>query len=585
MRKFIYISSFIINPIYISPSLCQNIINPYNDHLGAPSSYPVLNAPAGNNLYSLHPAHIDNLIGGWSGEYEIAMKDHFWHRDADIRNNHAVSVIIESASFPFLPPCAANTNGCADDPNNPPPVPTQRTLVMPWSAYDANNHTWLTYLKNRTEVIPMDAGGDGQTQLHQTLVSNVFTKGGPVLAPGISRRILPHSALKHTVRLHCGNSINYPVISSFTFYYDLTRGRTRWYPFRTDNYTSGALEHDLMMRPVLHIRPNYPGSGITDVETLYDDASNDDWYIGGTLPYFPCDEIPVAACSHFKSDFPVNHCSSTLPVFAKEDQQKDRLYEYVYPGPFTLISAILFGPDKADVLAGYIYDDQNSQFIYRGAGPNNGSLTLKHQYYIDQNIDMTDINPDEKVIYNPSEVHITADNLIFPSYYTFKTIRGVYPTEAEVLADYTPENGCWNISDLRQVPVRTDLRTDVAGYPNNPAVEDHSVFASIYYLEPGSKLTIAECAKIFDAYFEVKQGASLIFNDHSQVVGMEDKSSNSGRYKIKCEGGAVLRNNADVQYVQNGIITQTNPLNYIARQTIEAGHAVDPNTDQPQGNF
>ncbi|MBL7928361.1 MAG: T9SS type A sorting domain-containing protein, partial [Bacteroidia bacterium] len=46
-----------------------------------------------------------------------------------------------------------------------------------------------------------------------------------------------------------------------------------------------------------------------------------------------------------------------------------------------------------------------------------------------------------------------------------------------------------------------------------------------------------------------------------------------------------LRNNADVQYVQNGIITQTNPLNYIARQTIEAGHAVDPNTDQPQGNF
>ncbi|MBL7928585.1 MAG: hypothetical protein JNL47_03785, partial [Bacteroidia bacterium] len=85
---------------------------------------------------------------------------------------------------------------------------------------------------------------------------------------------------------------------------------------------------------------------------------------------------------------------------------------------------------------------------------------------------------------------ITADNLIFPSYYTFKTIRGVYPTEAEVMADYTPENGCQNISDLRQVPVRTDLRTDVAGFPNNPAVVDHSVFASIYYLEPGSKLTL-----------------------------------------------------------------------------------------------
>ncbi|MBL7928628.1 MAG: hypothetical protein JNL47_04000, partial [Bacteroidia bacterium] len=449
MRKLTLLLLFVLTFFPLS-SISQNVINPYMEHLGTPQNYPVIGAPSNNYLYSLHPDDIDDLIGGWSGEYEIAMKDHFWHRDADIRNNHAVSVVIESASFSFLPPCAANPAGCADDPNNPPPVPTQRTLVMPWSAYDANNHTWLTYLKNRTEVIPVDAGGDGQTLLHQTLVSNVFTKGGPILAPGISRRILPHTALKHTVRLHCGTSINHQVISSFTFYYDLTRGRTRWYPFRMDNFNSNTVQHDLMLRPVLHIRPNYPGSAFSFVETYYNDTGNSDWYIGGTIPYFPCDEIPVGACNHVKSDFPANFCNSSSSLFAEEDQQKKRAFEFAYPATYTLISAILFGPDKADVLTGYIF--QNNQFVYRGAGPNNGSLTLKHQYYIDQNIDMTDINPDEKVIYNPSEAHITADNLIFPSYYTFKTIRGVYPTEAEVMADYTPENGCQNISDLRQVP-------------------------------------------------------------------------------------------------------------------------------------
>lgn len=105
---------------YYSITYSQNIINPYTDYTSTQAVIeypdPSINLPF--QVYSLHPDDIDNLIGGWSGEYEISMKDHFWHRDADIRNNHAVSVIIESASFPFLPPCAANSNGCADDPNN-----------------------------------------------------------------------------------------------------------------------------------------------------------------------------------------------------------------------------------------------------------------------------------------------------------------------------------------------------------------------------------------------------------------------------------------------------------------------------------
>ncbi|MFN3667347.1 MAG: hypothetical protein ACK4S0_14375 [Sediminibacterium sp.] len=118
MRTHVLFLLSFIKALFPWPAISQNIINPYKEHLGIPQIYPVLAAPPGNYLYSLHPVHIDNLINGWTGEYEIAMKDHFWHREADIRNNHAISVIIESASFPFLPPCAANPAGCADDPNN-----------------------------------------------------------------------------------------------------------------------------------------------------------------------------------------------------------------------------------------------------------------------------------------------------------------------------------------------------------------------------------------------------------------------------------------------------------------------------------
>jgi hypothetical protein len=428
MAKRILFCLISVNSLLCFALSGQNIINPYQDYnQQQPPKYPILGAPPGNNLYSLHPDHVDNMINGWTGEYEIALIDHFWHRDADIRNNHAISIIIEAASFPFLPPCATAANGCGDDPANPPSVPTQRVLVMPWSNFNLNNQSWLGGLLNKTVPIQFDPGGDGQTIDHMTLVSAGLTKAGPIIpAPLGDRYILPHTVLKHTVRLHCGTDINDPVISSFTFYYDLTRGRLRWYPFTPDNLNSNAQEHDLMIRPILHIRPNWPGSGINNVETRYDDAGNSDWYANGTIAYYPCDEIPVGACNHIKSDFPLGFCNSTLPVFAFEDQSKNRIFDYVYPAPYTLTSAIIFGPGRADELAGYSF--QNNQFEYRGAGPNLGHQTLKHQYFIDQNLDLTILNPDERVIYNPSEVHITASDLVFPSYYTFKTVRGVYPT-------------------------------------------------------------------------------------------------------------------------------------------------------------
>ncbi len=75
------------------------------------------------------------------------------------------------------------------------------------------------------------------------------------------------------------------------------------------------------------------------------------------------------------------------------------------------------------------------------------------------------------------------------------------------------------------------------------------------------------------------------FNDYSQILGYEDKDNNYGRYKIRGEGGAILRNYSQVQNVQNGNIFQSIPLNYIATSHIIAGENVDPDTDQPTGIY
>ncbi|MBK8845274.1 MAG: hypothetical protein IPO27_01460 [Bacteroidetes bacterium] len=76
------------------------------------------------------------------------------------------------------------------------------------------------------------------------------------------------------------------------------------------------------------------------------------------------------------------------------------------------------------------------------------------------------------------------------------------------------------------MPVRTDLRSENVNDPNDPNNPEHSVFASRYYLEGGSKLTIDACCNIYDAAFDViNEGATLIFENHPTNLGYEDKSS------------------------------------------------------------
>jgi len=106
-----------------------------------------------------------------------------------------------------------------------------------------------------------------------------------------------------------------------------------------------------------------------------------------------------------------------------------------------------------------------------------------------------------------------------------------------------------------------------------------------YYIEDKATLNIKNCVKIFDARFAVYEGGTLLFDDYSQILGYEDVVNNLGRYKIRGEGGAILRNYKDVQYVQNANINQIQPLHYIATSSIDCGDDVDPDTDQPIGPY
>lgn len=221
--------------------------------------------------------------------------------------------------------------------------------------------------------------------------------------------------------------------------------------------------------------------------------------------------------------------------------------DYLHPAPYS-ITGFDVRNNNGQNSVGYNFD---------------GTLIggISHTYVIDKNIDLTIINPEEKIIYNPSEVEITADDLIFPSSYTFKTIRGIYPTAAEVNAANTAANG-GPYTDLRQVPVPTDLRNSL--YPTQPNK------ASIYTLKSGSKLTIRPCVTIYDATFIVETGAILIY----------DPSLTYGRYEIVNNGGTVSIEAFNLLF-QNQIITATKI--YEAKNSIVAGTNVNPN--KPVGPF
>jgi hypothetical protein len=211
--------------------------------------------------------------------------------------------------------------------------------------------------------------------------------------------------------------------------------------------------------------------------------------------------------------------------------------------------------------AGYSVDNNQDLQLLGG---------IKHQYGIDINFNVSDLSPDEKLLYNPAEVDIETNDLLFPSGYTFKTVRGVYPTLSEVALSIGVEG---NYHVLRNVPVYTDLTDIDYGFTN-----DNPTRSSRYYIKSGAKLTIESCVTIYDAVFILQGNGELVFQDRQSTYGrfevfqedglfgtqnFTDQQGNTNTYKIIDKQGMVTR--------PVSLVPQGNTFLFESNDLIESG--------------
>jgi hypothetical protein len=564
----------------------QDVINPY------------LNYENNNVTDLLDPSSSYNfnntsLVQNYNGEYEIVLDRYPWGNigliDGPVGNklfdldNFALSYQIECVSFPFTIDCAFPSLG---DPNGG-CYGINRNLILPFDSFiEPNNFSFWEYpisnsfisnkLVNKMifgkpfERIPGLICISDQTN-NNSLVSASFGQQGGAT---IEHSVLPHSVLKHTISIHCGNLTTNTIISSFSFIIDLTRGRMREYPFRSDLPNSiNISEHDLLIRPEIIPSPNanydvnviancnysnpqpgYSCDGIIDLE-------------GSTINYTPFDPASDDNCAYISSNQNANYGDFFCNPLQNGGMHRLPLADYTLTAGSSVRNA------DGTTLAGYeSYQGQSTMSLLY---PN----PSVHTYTIDKNITLEWINPLEKIIYNPSEVNISASNLRFPSNYTFKTIRGRYPFAKEVddAANDPFNGGPFSDPTKQDIPVVTNLYKDFhVSSSYDPSNTDHR-YASIYHLQSGSKLTIEPCVKIFDATFEINPGSEIEFENWST------NQVNVNRYQLLFNGGIVSKRNESF-YFQNRAETDR-ILNWKAGDFILAGENVDPTTGSLIGPF
>jgi len=431
----------------------------------------------------------------FTGEYQIFLKsqnsadDHYWKNP--IFANNLISYKIEAVSFPFTTNCMNCQGPFLNSPFS------DRKLKMPDSNFPYNPllKSWVRNFIGIDTTTPCSStnvfdfklmreyrGGYGLSivtassgQNHfSTLVSRTFSlEGCDESHP--QRVIYPHTILKHTMYMHCGNQITDPIVDSFSFVLDHTRGKMSYYPFTVDNFTNGdETERDITICPRFELPLEY-----------FDPSAPNSL---NTPNYYPLAYNPAFCSNHI----PQNFSSANSPE------------NYIRPAPFSLLKTFL-GNSKGDLSPGYT----------NGSNPlPNG---IKHQYIIDRTIDLTLINPSERIIYNPSDVNIdlnqpynttiASKTLIFPTGYTFKTVQGTYPSiTAAAAAD--PFNLYY---DKTKIPF-TNLTCDDVGPTND------NIF-SYYRVKNGSILHIQSCVAIHDVKILVEDGGIVVFDNRSSVAG------------------------------------------------------------------
>lgn len=542
--------------------------------------------------------------GMYTGELMVSIKDHHWFANSGV-TNYAKSYSVETVSFPFTMNCFDNpSTGCAYNPNNPIPFisVTERKLFMPDDAYNGSD-AWGDLKRVRTNGTFRQSDGMSSqfpsASMPEILVSRSFTSDSYLAG----RNVFPHTVLKFTVNLHCGVNITDDIVDSFSWVYDNTRGMMRCYPFYDSNLASSTSEkHDVLFAPLLVEDDKFAvGADFVNLYSRTDNYNSNTGgtITGGTIDYFPFTETITNGnngCMNTEFSLPSNSSEWFSAYDASAPSFPPFEHYLAYEPPYLFYNTFLRN-NLGTTLAGY-YHSNVSDIIEPILSP---SQRMPHEYFINRgypDVDLTLINPSEKIIFNPSEVTIKPDagnpaiNVIFPTGYTFKTIIGRYPSVAEVNDANADLQSGGPFDDLRQVCVPVNASdghaNDPVNYPDvmwdnpNTPIDDRFGY---YYIDDKATLTVEQCTRIYDARFEVRQGGTLFFEDHNQELGYEDKSYNTGRYKIRGLGGAVLRNHDPIQYVQNGIITQTQQLHYHATDQVVSGYDVDPDTDQPDGEY
>jgi hypothetical protein len=593
----------IINP-YLKPPVASNYMNYHSSNSNNPFDHDFeITEPILRGTYYYNNSSLNFNLQNYAGEYEISLVVHPWYylfMEPNLINPPRIFTIsynYEVVSFPFQMDCIYSTGNCTEQA----PCSTHvRILTLPiednthfthplngnyfqYASIPITGASDKLYLKTPTnDFFSYYSSGNlgGLVRPANTLISAYFFINS---GANNGRYNLPHSIIKCNLNIHCGPTENDPIIKTISYYYDNTRGQMRYYPFRACNASivNGSAvnpaDYDLIFYPEILYGSN-----------SYQNADHDLILADGSLDYFPFAEntAPSSSC---------NSTTLNLPTSGSNYNPLNKLYYHnntynnigansslIYPSPYSLQSNLLRGYD-GHYLAGYDEPLPNSPNLTDKPG-------IRHSYFIDQNTDLNIINPSDKIIYNPSEATITASDFIFPQGYTFKTIRGVYPSPVDAANANILSNGC-SPCDLRDAPAKSDLTSenpdDAVNFPLSAQPATQHLYASRYYLENNSRLTIENCVRLFDCTFDVKQGATMVFNDYPARFGKEDHSFDraDARFKIQTLGGAVLRNYADVQYLQNGNITQATPLHYKAVNEIYAGNNVEPDADVPQQDY
>ncbi len=569
MKKY-YIVFFLV--LEYSNTISQDVINSYLDYSWQPSGN--LNITSTPSLY-----YINESTETYNGEYEILLDEsNPWGNQfcGGISNapfdfsKFALSYKIELVSFPFSTECAfpssANPSGGCNQ-------PSERILnvaddllynqVNKWEYEPSNVLEYSLWriteerLFNRNSTF-VKAFSDQSNP--NTLVSSAFVKTTGTAA---GRYVLPHSILKHTVFLRCGNLINSPILSSFTWYSDLTRGRMREYPFYFGAGSANLQSWDIITRPEIFNFGIYSSTDNSNccfnrplIGANCNGASNFEGYNINYTPFDPtfddfCAFVPNISNPYNSEYFSNSSTYNQIGGLLLSD--------------YTVIASTSPRNFNGTTLAGYVLNNNDE------LEPIDPNPPLFQKYYIDKNITINNINNIERTIFNPSEAYITANNLKFPTNYTFKTIRGIYPYASEVKAaeDDVYNGGPFTDPTKGDVPVETDLYKDFhitnPIYPSN----DHR-YASIYHLMTGSKLTIEPCVKIFDATFEINPGSEMIFENWATNL------INVNRYLLLLNGGIVTRQNDYFLFENKSISDRI--LKWKSATHITAGDNVDPAT-------